>query len=147
MQPNHHQVEEERIRDTRLRSNVAIARKEVDAIAAFWTDEIHVVSSTGVGLSGIEANRRFYTRQFASRPDTSYVRTPAAVQVMDAWGVALESGGWVATWTDADGPVEVTGFYMAQWLRAGKDWRIHAELYTPTSCVGGAYCSRHPSGN
>jgi ketosteroid isomerase-like protein len=136
--------DDERIRRARASSNAAIARKDVDAIASFWTEGIHVSGSMGLHLAGIEANRRFYTDQFAGRPDTVYVRTPSEVQAMDAWRVALESGQWVATWTDADGPVQVTGRYMAQWLRIGGEWLIHGELYVPTACVGGAYCARHP---
>lgn len=98
----------------------------------------------GLQLAGIEANRRFYLGQFERRPDTLYVRTPSSVQVMQPWKVGLESGHWVATWTDPDGAVRVTGQYMAQWLRAGAGWRIQGELYVPTSCTGGAYCARHP---
>jgi hypothetical protein len=95
-------------------------------------------------LSGIEANRQFYEAQFARRPDTIYTRTPSTVHAMAAWKVALESGDWVATWTDIDGPVRVSGNYMAQWLRSEAGWRIQGELYVPTSCAGGAYCERHP---
>lgn len=138
-------TDEERIRAARSASNLAIVRKDVDTIASFWTDEVHVLGSMSLQLSGIEANRRFYEAQFAKRPDTTYARTPSTVQVMATWGVALESGEWVATWTDPDGPVRVSGNYMAQWLRSEAGWRIQGELYVPTSCAGGDYCERHPS--
>ncbi|MGJ7609631.1 MULTISPECIES: YybH family protein [unclassified Variovorax] len=137
-------TDEELIRAARATSNAAIVRKHVDTIASFWTEEVHVLGSMSLQLSGIEANRRFYEAQFARRPDTTYARTPSTVHVMAAWKVALESGDWVATWTDPDGPVRVSGSYMAQWLRSDAGWRIQGELYVPTSCAGGAYCERHP---
>jgi ketosteroid isomerase-like protein len=139
-----HLSDEDRIRSCRFLSNAAIAEKDVNVIASFWTDQIHVLGSMSLQLSGIEANRRFYVDQFASRPDTTYVRTPTTVTVMQSWGTGMESGEWVAAWTDPDGPVRVTGRYMAQWLRVDNEWRIQGELYVPTSCVGGAYCTRHP---
>lgn len=132
------------IRAARSISNAAIVRKDVETIASFWTDEIHVLGSMSRQLSGVQANRQFYETQFASRPDTSYARTPVTVQVMATWKVALETGEWVATWTDADGPVRVGGSYMAQWLQSTTGWRIQGEIYVPTSCIGGAYCEQHP---
>ena len=132
------------IRAARAASNLAIARKDVETIASFWTKDVHVLGSMSLQLSGIEANRRFYEEQFARRPDTTYKRTPLVVQVMATWRVALESGEWAGTWTDADGLVRVGGSYMAQWLLEEAGWRIQGELYVPTSCVGGAYCARHP---
>ena len=141
----HHPLpDEESIRACRAQSNAALARRDVDAIASFWTEEIHVTSSMSSQLCGVEANRRLYQDLFASRPDTLYIRTPSEVVVMPAWQVALEAGEWVGTWTDPDGAVRVSGRYMAQWLRGAAGWRIQAELYVPTACEGGAYCARHP---
>ncbi|MDO9439609.1 MAG: DUF4440 domain-containing protein [Beijerinckiaceae bacterium] len=137
-------TDEEHIRAARAASNAAILRKDVDAIASFWTDEVHVLGSMSLQLSGVEANRRFYETQFAEHPDTTYTRTPSTVHVMAAWKVALESGEWVATWTAPDGPMRINGSYVAQWLRSEAGWRIQGELYVPTTCSGGAYCERHP---
>lgn len=137
-------TDEALIRAARSTSNAAIVRKDVNAIASLWTDEIHVLGSMSLQLSGVQANRRFYEAQFARRPDTNYERTPVTVQVMAAWRVALETGEWIATWTDPDGAVRLGGSYMAQWLRLTAGWRIQGEIYVPTSCTGGAYCKRHP---
>ena len=137
--------DEDCIRQARSLSNAAIARQDLDAIAVWWSAGIHVTGSTAAQLAGVEATRRFYAAQFARRPDTRWDRTPALVRVLAPWGVGLESGHWVGTWTDPDGPVRVGGDYMAQWLRSGGQWRIQAELYVPTECTGGAYCARHPS--
>lgn len=137
-------TDEDLIRAARAASNAAILRQDLDAICGFWTSEIHVLGSMSLQLSGVEANRKFYDEQFAKRPDTTYTRTASTVHVMSAWKVALESGDWVATWADPDGPIKVNGRYMAQWLRSEAGWRIQGELYVPTACEGGNYCERHP---
>ena len=137
-------ADEDAIRAARAFSNQAIARKDVAAIASLWMDDVIVLGSTSVQLAGAEVNRNFYTAQFARRPDTLWVRTPSAVTVMAAWSVAAEEGHWTGNWTELDGPVELTGRYMAQWVRTDGGWRIQGELYVPTTCVGGAYCARSP---
>jgi ketosteroid isomerase-like protein len=140
----HPPTDEDRIRDARSLSNAAIAQQDIAAIVSFWTEAIHVTGSMGAHLCGPAENERFYREQFKRRPDTRYIRTPSTVQVMPPWQVGLECGDWVATWTDPDGAVQVTGRYMAQWLQVSGQWRIHGELYVPTSCTGGDYCARHP---
>jgi ketosteroid isomerase-like protein len=137
-------TDEDLIRAARAASNAAILRQDLDTICSFWTAEVHVLGSISLQLSGVEANRRFYDEQFAKRPDTIYTRTASTVHAMAAWKVGLESGDWVATWTDPDGPVMISGRYMAQWLRSEAGWRIQGELYVPTACEGGKYCERHP---
>ena len=82
---HHPPPDEDAIRACRAQSNAAIARKDIDAIASFWTEEIHVTSSMSSQLCGVAANRRLYQDLFASRPDTLYIRTPSEVVVMPAW--------------------------------------------------------------
>ena len=132
------------IRAARARSNQAIAAHDLDAIAREWMVDVHVVTASGVGGSGIEANRQFLTRQFERRPDTCYVRTPLDVQVFAAWQVASERGEWVGTWTEPDGAMRLSGTYQAQWRCIEGRWLIQGELFVPLGCEGGAYCVRHP---
>jgi ketosteroid isomerase-like protein len=138
-------TDEQVIRAARAFSNQAIVNKDIDGIASVWKDDILVLGSTSVQLAGAQANRRFYSAQFARRPDTLWVRTPSAVSVMPAWRVGLEEGHWSGQWTEPDGPIEMSGRYMAQWVRVEHGWLIQGELYVPTSCVGGDYCAC-PSG-
>lgn len=137
-------TDEQRIRAMRAFSNLSIANKDIDGIAIAWMDDITVLGSTSVQLHGAQANRAFYLAQFARRPDTVWVRTPSAVRVMAAWGVALEEGDWSGAWAEPDGPLALNGRYMAQWVLADCGWRIQGELYVPTACAGSAYCARSP---
>ena len=132
------------IRAARARSNGAIAAHDLDGVAREWMDDVHVVSSTGACGNGIGENRQFLARQFERRPDTNYVRTPMQVRVFAPWQVASERGEWVATWTEPDGPVRLTGTFEAQWRCIEGRWLIQGELFVPTQCEGGAYCQRHP---
>ena len=136
--------DEQIIREARARSNAAIAAHDAAAMARLWMDDVHVVRSTGTQVAGREANQQRMAQQFATRPDTIYVRQPSAIDVYLPWAMASERGDWTARWTEPDGTVEMAGTYMAQWRRIGGVWLIQAELYVPTRCAGSRYCSQRP---
>ena len=132
------------IRAARAQSNGAISRHDVPGIARHWLPDVHIVTSTSAQASGRDANGDRMAQQFARRPDTVYVRTPVAVEVLDPWAGASERGTWTGRWTEPDGVVEIAGTYLAQWRNASDGWRIQAELFVPTSCRGSSYCRAHP---
>src|SRR5687768_14057034 len=132
------------IRETRARSNAAIAAHDLDGIAEAWMPDVHVVSSTSAQTAGSQGNRQRMAQQFKNRPDTIYVRTPNTVDVFPPWNVASERGEWVGRWTEPDGKLEIGGAYQAQWRRIDGRWLIQAELYVPTYCRGARYCTRRP---
>lgn len=132
------------ITEARARSNIAIAAHDTAGIAREWMPDVHVVSSTGTQNGGVEANLRSMQAAFTRRPDTKWVRTPQTITVNEAWHVASEEGRWVGTWTEPDGPLRITGTYLAQWRRVDGRWRIQAEVFVPLQCEGGAYCVRRP---
>jgi ketosteroid isomerase-like protein len=138
------QTDEQMIRDTRARSNAAIAAHDLAGIARAWLNDVHVVSSTSAQTAGSQANQQRMARQFETRPDTIYVRTPATIDVYSAWNVASERGEWIGRWTEPDGKLEIGGTYLAQWRRIDGRWLIQAELYVPTHCRGSKYCSQRP---
>lgn len=132
------------IRETRARSNAAIAAHDLDGIADAWLPDVNVVSSTSAQTVGSQGNRQSLAQQFKNRPDTIYVRTPATIQVFDSWNVASERGEWIGRWTEPDGKLEIGGTYQAQWRKIDGRWLIQAELYVPTHCRGSKYCQRRP---
>lgn len=132
------------IRAARAASNAAIARHDVDGIAAQWTADISIVTSTGAQAATREENAARMRTQFARRPDTIYVRTPAVIDVFAAWQTASERGEWTGRWTEPDGVVNIAGTYLAQWRRIDGQWRIQAEVFVPTRCTGSSYCAAHP---
>lgn len=136
--------DEAAIRTARARSNEAIAAHDVPGIVRYWLPDVHIVTSTSAQATGRDANGDRMAQQFARRPDTVYVRTPAAVEVLTPWAVASERGSWTGRWTEPDGIVDIAGTYLAQWRRTSDGWRIQAELFVPTRCTGSAYCRGHP---
>lgn len=139
------QLEDERlIRETRARSNDAIAAHDLAGIARAWLPDVHVVSSTSAQTGGSQANQQRMARQFELRPDTVYVRTPRTIDVFTSWSVASERGEWTGRWTEPDGALEIGGTYQAQWRKIDGRWLIQAELYVPTHCRGSKYCEQRP---
>lgn len=138
------QTDEQMIRDTRARSNAAIAAHDLAGIARAWVSDVHVVSSTSTQTAGSQANQQRMARQFETKPDTVYVRTPGTVDVYSPWNVASERGEWIGRWTEPDGKLEIGGTYLAQWRRIDGRWLIQAELYVPTHCRGSKYCTQRP---
>lgn len=136
--------DEQQIRSARDRSNQAIAKHDLDGIAAAWMDDVHVVSSTSAQGAGKAANRERMAAQFKNRPDTVYVRKPVSIDIYAPWDVAAERGEWTGTWTEPDGKLEIGGTYQAQWRKVDGRWRIQAELFVPTRCQGAKYCQQRP---
>lgn len=139
-----HSADERLIREARARSNAAIAAHDPAAMARLWMEDVHVIRSTGSQVAGRERNQARMAQQFATRPDTIYVREPLAIDVYLPWEMASERGDWTARWTESDGIVVMAGTYMAQWRRVSGQWLIQAELYVPTRCAGSRYCNRRP---
>lgn len=136
--------DEQLIREARARSNAAIRAQDPAAMARLWMDDVHVVRSTGAQVAGRERNQQRMAQQFATRPDTIYVRQPSAIDLYLPWAMASERGEWTARWTEPDGAVDMAGTYMAQWRRIDGVWLIQAEIYVPTRCAGSRYCNQHP---
>ena len=137
-------ADEKTIRDSRARSNAAIAKHDTAGIAQFWMEDIHITTSTSAQAAGRTPNADRMAQQFQRRPDTIYVRTPATIEVFNDWAVASERGEWVGRWTEPDGKVEIRGTYLAQWRKIDGRWLIQSELYVPTGCKGSRYCSQRP---
>ena len=137
-------ADEQMIRAARGQSNAAIAKHDLDGIAAAWMDDVHVVSSTSAQAAGKNANRQRMAAQFKNRPDTIYIRKPLTIEVYAPWDVASERGEWTGKWSEPDGPLEIGGSYQAQWRKIDGRWLILGELFVPTRCNGSKYCNQRP---
>jgi len=137
-------ADERLIREARARSNAAIAAHDPVALAQTWMADVHVVSSTSAQVAGRAANQQRMARQFATRPDTIYVRKAATIDVYLEWAVAAERGEWTGRWTEPDGVMQIGGTYLVQWRKVDGQWLIQAELYVPTRCSGSRYCRERP---
>lgn len=133
------------IRNLRASSNAAIARHDTAGIGAILAPNVVVVSSNSSHTEGRDANVQRFAEQFAARPDVTYRRVPATVQVFSPWGMASEHGRWTGSWTDAEGrKVTIGGPYFAKWRQLNGAWRVESETYVPDHCRGSSYCTTVP---
>ena len=132
------------VRAARARSNAAIAARDTATLAALASNSYHSVSSRNVHTNGRAGVGAQYAGHFAAHPDVSFVRTPQEVRVYSPWQMADERGTWVGTWTEPDGRVTIRGRYSAKWRRMNGVWLLEAEVFTPGSCTGSAYCRAAP---
>jgi ketosteroid isomerase-like protein len=137
--------DEAQIRKARAESNAAIARKDTHALAAFWTEDYHLVSSRNIEVSGREANLRSFGTEFGTKKDVLYVRTPTLVQVNADWNMASENGTWTGQWQEPDGMVRLEGIYFAKWHKTTEGWKIRAEIFVPQRCSGSSFCQLKPA--
>ena len=132
------------VRAARARSNAAIAARDTATLVALVSPSYHSVSSRNAHTTGRGGVSAQWRTQFATHGDVSYVRTPGSVRVFAPWQMAEENGTWVGRWTESDGRVTIRGTYTAKWRRIDGAWLLEAEVFTPRSCTGSAYCNTPP---
>jgi ketosteroid isomerase-like protein len=126
------------VRATRSAQNSAIAARDLDRIASFWTDDVVIRS----GLGRIVQGRASYRSAMASDSTTVFRREPDRVDVSDndRWPLAFESGTWTGRDARTGRPL-IRGRYAAQWIKRNGRWLIRAEVFVALGCAPGG-CSR-----
>lgn len=131
---------EQIIKELRQKSNEAIKAHDTAAMAQYWLDDVQVITSRSVSLTGKAANRHAFHLEFQSKENLLYVRTPTTIEAFSSWNMASEHGTWTGTWTTKGSSVRVSGSYYAKWHRVNGNWKIRSETYLPTACDGDDYC-------
>jgi len=132
------------IAGNRVSFNIAIANYDTSEMVKYWTEDIIVITSRNARFVGKDQYERFLAKEFRSKTDVAYVRTPHEIEVFSAWDMAAETGRWLGTWKNGDENIEVAGTYYAKWKKIGDRWLISAEVYTALKCSGGSYCLEAP---
>jgi ketosteroid isomerase-like protein len=130
------QDDEDAIRTSRMKSNVAIARHDVDAIQSFLDADYVITISTGAIERSRDEHGRSFAAHFKEFPDVVYVRTPSKITVSSAYPLAMERGTWVGTRTTRNGKLESGGEYTAAWRKVDGAWKIYSELFVALYCRG-----------
>lgn len=125
------------VRAARAAQNTAIATRDLDRAASFWTEDVVIRSGLGRILQG----RANYRAAFAS-DSTIFRREPDRVDVSDneRWPLAFESGTWTGR-ARPEGRAIIRGRYAAQWIKRDGRWLIRAEVFVALGCAGEG-CSR-----
>jgi ketosteroid isomerase-like protein len=126
------------VRAARAAQNTALARRDFDRAATFWTDDIVIRS----GLGRVIQSKTAYKNAFASDSDLVYNRETDRVDVSnnEKWPLAFESGIWTAR-VNGSGPPILRGRYAAQWIKRNGKWLIRSEVFVALTCSGKG-CSR-----
>jgi hypothetical protein len=135
------------VRESRAASNDALAKRNAEAVTSFFTNDGHLIASSGSEYDGTDSIQKGYADVFAERPDVVYVRTPESIEESRSDGAVSERGTWTGTWTTPAGPIEMRGQYLAVWRRSIGDngtpaWRTQSELFVPMDCTGGGCAAR-----
>ena len=124
------------IRRNRLAQNTAIARGDLDAIAAYWTDDVTICRGLGLQLAGKAAYRKLFADDPATSDKIVYERIPKTIEASQIWPLAFESGVWMGHRGTPEGPVVIQGQYSAQWVKRAGNWLIRSEVYVALSGSG-----------
>lgn len=125
------------IRDARAAINDAIARHDLDAIAAFLLPSYHVVTARSMQRNGRDDSVRSWAVMFERDRSATHGLSPSEIHVNEDWGMAEEHGQWTGTLMTKDGPIELTGVYAAKWHNTADGWLLQAEIFTPLKIVRG----------
>jgi ketosteroid isomerase-like protein len=130
-------TEEVAIRQARLEQNAAIARHDVEAIAAYWTDDVTICRALGLQLAGKAAYRKLFEGDDpTSKEVIVYQRVPSSIEASAVWPLAFESGRWEGHLGNAQGTVVIRGRYSAQWVKRDGKWLIRSEVYVALQGAG-----------
>jgi len=127
---------ERELRAARVAQNTAIAAGNLDAAAAFWTDDVTVRRALGQPLSGRAEARRALEPAAPPAPRIVYQRLTRDVAVSAQWPLAFETGVWEGHLQSATGATVIGGRFSAQWVKRDNRWLIRSEVFVALTCSG-----------
>ncbi len=116
------------IRAARLAQTQALAQQDIEAVAAYWTEDITIRRGLGHAVTGKTEARQTIVSH-GNVPSIIYQRMADEVLVSAQWPLAYETGSWQGHLDSADGPVVIGGRYSAQWVKRNEAWLIRAEVF------------------
>jgi ketosteroid isomerase-like protein len=132
------------LRAQRAAFNEAIAKKDIEAVAATMHENIILVTGTASEVfTGRAAQLSLWQKDFENPRRAVYVRTTDCVRVSEVFPVALENGHWRGV---REGRAEksgaesfAAGVYAAKWRRVEGTWLLESEVFATEVC-GGDFC-------
>jgi ketosteroid isomerase-like protein len=118
------------IRALRDASNLAIAARDLPAIASALADDFVVIIGDGTLLTRATYLEAF-AHTFAQPVPLRYERIADTIHLSASLPLAAEHGHWVGIQPGSlpDGTVLFTGTYMAMWRHSAAGWKLRSELF------------------
>ncbi len=114
----------EYIREARIESNAAIAKKDITGVAKFWKDDFVEISSDGSLISGKETVIADWKKMFEKDPSILFERQFAQIEFTYGGKVAMEKGILIYT-----SPYKYKGYYTALWRKIDGVWVTQMENF------------------
>lgn len=128
--------DETEIRAARIAQNKAMAIRDFDAAASFWTDDVTMRRALGQSIDGRAEYRAMMASASSAQAPIIYQRAADTVAVSDRWPLAYEEGHWSGHSGDARGQTVLAGRYAAQWVKREGRWFIRSEVFVALTCDG-----------
>jgi ketosteroid isomerase-like protein len=117
-----HEVDKDKIYQSRMTSNAAIGQRDVAGVAHFWMEDIVVISGEGGKFVG-KKNLVKIWKQMLDQGTPLFERIPAEIKVGEGGTLAWESGQW--NYLDGN----EGGNYAAMWCKVKGAWMTRSELF------------------
>jgi ketosteroid isomerase-like protein len=117
---------EAEIRALRAASNLAIAARDLSALAATLADDFVVIIGDGTLLTRA-AYLEAFAHTFAQPVPLRYERIADTIDLSASLPLAGEHGHWIGSLPD--GNVLFTGTYTAMWRHSPAGWKLRSELF------------------
>jgi ketosteroid isomerase-like protein len=124
------------IRTARATQTKAMADRDFDLAASFWTEDVTMRRALGHAITGRSDYREMVVSTSTGPNAVIYQRVPVSVDVSDCWPLAYEEGRWSGHLGDADAQAVIAGRYAAQWVKRDGRWLIRSEVYVALTCDG-----------
>lgn len=122
--------------------NRAILEGDMNAIASALSDEVVLITGTDSDIyQGREAQVALWQSELNDPARLMCERTPQCIRPSPLYPIASEAGSW-RCYANGDEENNVTGEYSAKWRQTAGDWRVEAETFTTTGCIG-TFCPPH----
>lgn len=119
---NQHEKEINAIKISRIASNEAIAKKDVDGVSKFWTSDFTQVAGDGSHTVGKKRIAEEWKYMFA-KSSPLFERLPDEIVISESGNIAWEKGTW-----NYKNDVHF-GNYSAMWHKIKGQWMTKAEFY------------------
>jgi len=112
------------IKSSRMSSNAAIARHDIEGMAKYWLPDFVQTIGRGSSLTGRDTIIGSWKQLFRTNPAVLYVRKPVQISIGDNGVMAWETGTW-----EAKHSYSKDGNYSAMWRKIDGEWKLQAELF------------------
>jgi ketosteroid isomerase-like protein len=128
--------DEVEIRMARVTQTKAMADRDFDAAALFWTEDVTIRRALGHAVNGRSEYQAMLLSAGSAPNPLIYQRAAVTVEVSHRWPLAYEEGRWSGHIGDVDGPPVMAGRYAAQWVKRNGRWLIRSEVFVALTCDG-----------